>query len=212
MTKLLRAPVRRSRGRPPNTDARRAQIVDGLYEVLARDGYARATIAKIAKAAKLSPGLIHYHFAHKQAILVALVETLTRRVEERIDARLDDAEGPRQRLEAFVDAYVARGRDADLRAAAAWVIVGAEAVREPEVRALYREAVAAAHARLRRLVAEALRAEGRAVGNAGRIAAAIVSLIEGAFRVSVAGVLPEGFAAATLRHALRGLLDAEARS
>lgn len=56
--------------RPTNTDARRAEIVEAMLRVMARRGYARASIAAIAEEAGLTAGLVHYHFRNKQAILL----------------------------------------------------------------------------------------------------------------------------------------------
>lgn len=186
---------------------------------MAREGYERATIAEIAREAGLAPGLLHYHFGSKQEILVASVERLVARLEARFSARLETAgDDPRARLQAFVDAHVALGDDHDPRddprAVAAWVVIGAEAVRLPEVRALYSAAIVASLSRLRALVAACLRAEARPTRNAGRIAAAILSAIEGSYRLSAAapGALPEGYAAPTLLRMIDGLLAAEAGS
>ena len=45
--------------RPSNTEERRQQIVQGLLRVMAERGYERASIAEIARAAGLTPGLVH---------------------------------------------------------------------------------------------------------------------------------------------------------
>ena len=198
--------------RPSNSDERRGQIVDGLLEVMARQGYAQATIAAIGKAAGLTPGLLHYHFENKQDILVALVERLTQGLAQRVERKCAGAgAGPREQLHAFLGAYVGLGEDADPRAVAAWVVIGAEAVREPQVRALYTHAVAGTLRQLRELLTACLREEGRTTRNVGRLAAGLLSAIEGAYRVSAAapGVLPEGFAAPTLRRMADGMLAAE---
>jgi TetR/AcrR family transcriptional repressor of bet genes len=79
--------------RPSNTAERRAQIIEGLLNVIAADGYEGATIASIAKAAGLGSGLVHYHFTTKQAILLALIE----RIGELIDARYRATPGHRRR-------------------------------------------------------------------------------------------------------------------
>jgi TetR/AcrR family transcriptional repressor of bet genes len=179
---------------------------------MARQGYAQATVAAIGKAAGLTPGLLHYHFETKQDILVALVERLTGALALRVEARLAAAKDtPRAQLHAFLEAYVGLGEDADPRAVAAWVVVGAEAVREPQVRALYTQAVGTTLSRLRELLGACLREEGRGTRHVGRMAAGLLSAIEGAYRVSAAapGVLPEGFAAPTLRRMADGMLDAE---
>lgn len=206
------APERVKRGRPPVGTERRAQLADALAQVMARKGYAEATIVAIARAAGLSPALVHHHFASKHEVLVELVGRLTGAVEARVQANLTAAgNDPRQRLTAFTDAYVALGPGADERAVAAWVVIGAEALREPDVRALYRDAISRALARAASLVKERLASEGRKTRNAGRIAAAIVSSIEGAYRVAAAApdVLPKGFAAPMLRRTIEGLIAAE---
>ena len=198
-------------GRPSNTAERRAQIVDAMLTVLAREGYARATVAAIAREAGLTAGLLHYHFASKQEILVALVEALVARVEERFASRVAPADAPRARLFAWLDAHVALGPDADRRAVAAWVVVGAEAVREPEVGALYAQALATSAARLERMIAAVLRQEGKSPRAAPRIAAAALAAVEGAYRIDGAapGVLPGGWAAGTLRRMVEVWLEAE---
>ena len=56
--------------RKPNTELRRAQIVDALRQVVAVSGYSGATIQAIAAQSGLAPGLIHYHFDDKLEILV----------------------------------------------------------------------------------------------------------------------------------------------
>lgn len=136
--------------RPSNADQRRAQIVDAMMRTLAAHGYERASIQTIAKAASLSPGLLHYHFASKQDILLACAEELERRLRERTQ-RFLSAIGPaptaRDMLHAFVRAHVST-QDAQPDAVACWVAIAAEAVHIPEVRALYARSIAADQAQL----------------------------------------------------------------
>ena len=199
--------------RPANGVERRAQIVDGLLLVMAREGYERASIAQVARAAGLSPGLLHYHFASKHQILVALVHRLVAQVTARAEALLERAgEQPRRRLCAFLDAHVALGDDADGRAVAAWVVVGTEAMRDRQVRALYVRALEGSLGWLRQLVGDCLTHERRVRRNTARIAAALLAAVEGAYRVRTAApaLLPVGFAAPTLRTMVDGLIGAEA--
>lgn len=201
-------------GRPSNTEQRRAQIVDALLSVMAREGYERATIAAIAREAGLTSGLLHYHFAHKQEILVALVERLVARRDARFASRLEAASvSARARLHAFIDAHVELGSDADPRAVGAWVVVGAEAMRQAEVQALYEAALDASMTRLRTLVGACLRELGAPSREASPIAATIVSAIEGAYRISVGApaVLPKGFASKALRRMADGLIEGSMR-
>ncbi len=198
-------------GRPSNTNERRAQIVDGLLSVMNRTGYEGATIQAIGKAAKLSPGLVHYHFATKRDVLVSLIEALRAQLEQRYQARLAQAETPATRLDALIDAHVALGRDADPRAVSAWNVIGAEAVRDAEVRGLYRAALARNLAETRRLVRAELAAKAKSTREATRIAAAIVSAIEGAYRMGAVAPkqLPRGYAAPMLRKMAHSLIAAQ---
>jgi TetR/AcrR family transcriptional repressor of bet genes len=197
--------------RPKNSGQRRAQIVDGLIDVMARSGYDGASIQEIARAAGLTPGLLHYHFGSKREILVAAVEQLIDGVRARYEARLaGGAPDARARLDAFIDAHLARGRDADARAVAAWSVVGAEAIRQPDVRAIYRRALGSSLRELTRLVTAVRRAEpgrSRSTLSAREAAAALMTAIEGAFRIAAAapGALPAGYAAPTVRALARAL-------
>ncbi len=189
---------------------------EALVSVMARVGYEGATVVAVAEEAGLAPGLIHYHFANTQQILVAVVEHLSRRLETRVEERLEHAgKDPKRRVHALVDAYVALGKDAAARAVSACVLIGADAVRQEEVRDLYRSALARSLDLLRTEVGDYLRSEGRSARNAGKIAAAVLSAmlsaIEGSYQIAVGapGLLPVGFAAPTLCRMVDGLVIAE---
>ena len=196
--------------RPSNTEARRAQIVGGMLRVVAERGYERATVKDIADAAGLSPGLLHYHFASKQEILVALAETLAEAAHKR-QSELAAPRTARARLLALLDAHVARGKGADPAAVACWVALGAEAPRIPELMAVYRRVTEAALKTLRDQTRAALVEEKRSPKRATSIAAGLLAAVEGAFKLATAapGLLPEGFASPTLRAMAEGLLDAQ---
>lgn len=192
--------------RPSNTGERRQQIVEGLLRVMAERGYERASIAEIAKAAGLSPGLVHYHFTEKQEILLTLVEQLATRVRERVKAKLERAKGgARAQVDAFLDAFLATGDDADPASVAAWVTISAEAVRQLEVRAAYEKVVRADLEHLEELV-------GAVVGRrrARAVAAGLFAAVQGYFVLSAAapGLIPPGSAASTVKRMAAGLLDA----
>jgi TetR/AcrR family transcriptional repressor of bet genes len=200
--------------RPTNTEERRAELADALGRVMARAGYAGATVAAIAREAGLASGLFHYHFGSKREALLTLAERLGARLEARVEVRLARAlDSPRARLTAYVDAHLALGDDADPSAVATWVLIAAEAVREPDVRTVHLEATKARLARLRDLFAACLRADGRGARGAGRMAAAVLATIEGAYLLAAAapGALPVGYAAPTLARMIDGLLADELR-
>lgn len=203
--------------RPSNTAARRGQIVEGLLVVMAREGYERASVARIARAASLTPGLVHYHFGSKGEILVELVGELERRVCQRAEARLARVAAgvaARERLAAYLDALLALGPGADAAAVACWVAVGAEAIRQPEVARAYRAALERGVERLAALVRAVLVEEGRATRGARAMAAAIAAAIEGAYRLAAAapGVAPAGSAAPSLAAMVDGLIASAPRA
>lgn len=196
---------------------RRAQIVNALHGLLPELGYDGASVARIAREAGLTPGLVHYHFSTKEEILLALVERLTAGLEARLDARLG-ALAPMPpspklawaRLDAWIDAHLALGADADPATVACWVAIGGEALRKAEVRAAYEQAVAADLARGASLVGEVLEATwgADATAPARTVATGLLAAIEGSYRLASAapGVVDPGFAAPSVRAMARGLL------
>ncbi|AGC47194.1 TetR family transcriptional regulator [Myxococcus stipitatus DSM 14675] len=192
--------------RPSNTEERRQQIVLGLLRVMSERGYERASVNEIAKAAGLSPGLVHYHFSDKQEILLVLVEQLAARARERVARRVariapEDARG---KVEAFLDAFLATGADADPSAVAGWVTISAEAIRQPEVRDAYEQVVRADLEHLEGLVASVVgkrRARALSVG--------LFAAVQGYFVLSASapGLVPSGSAAHTVKQMAAGLLD-----
>ena len=182
--------------RPPNTDARRAQIVAALLPVIAKSGYEKATIQAIAAQAGLAPGLIHYHFKTKRDILVTLIETLARAAATRFEALTGTATDPHERLRAYLQARLGLGDGAAPDLVAAWVMIGAEAVRQAEVRAVYSQVVAQELASLTLLIKQALRSQQRDTRHAKPIAAALLAMMGGAFQLASAapGILPVGYA------------------
>ena len=55
-------------------NARRAQIVAAAIETIAELGYAKASLARIAKRAGISKGVISYHFAGKDDLIDQIVQ------------------------------------------------------------------------------------------------------------------------------------------
>ncbi|MGE0713423.1 MAG: TetR/AcrR family transcriptional regulator [Planctomycetota bacterium] len=193
--------------RPRNTEERREEIARGLLEVMAQRGYERASVAGIARAAGLSPGLVHYHFQSKQQILLHLIaglgEDLERRLDEQVQAAGND---PGARLRAFVEAQLSL-RDADPRRVACWVGAAAESIRQPDVAAAFGAALRRPHELLVELLRAALVARGRSPRRARALAAAVQAATQGYFLLAVAApeVTPEGSAARTLTELLGDL-------
>ena len=88
-------------------DARRRQIIEAAIVTLDEIGYANASLAQIAKRAKISTALISYHFSDRQNLLDQTLVTLVSDSTEYIAARMDEARSPRDRVHAFIDASLA---------------------------------------------------------------------------------------------------------
>jgi TetR/AcrR family transcriptional repressor of bet genes len=184
--------------RKSNTGQRRAEIVAALLASMAEHGYEKSTIQLIAHKAGLAPGLVHYHFKTKAEILHELIKTLASLSHQRYLAFAEPAVSADDKLRAYINARLAKGDGADPAAVAAWVVIGAEAVRQPEVRAIYQEVVRAEASLIEELLGACFSARGKAVGNFKPLAAALLALIEGAFQLASAApdVMPVGYAAA----------------
>jgi TetR/AcrR family transcriptional repressor of bet genes len=195
--------------RPSNTDERREQIVGALVKVMAKHGYDGASIADIAKAARLTPGLVHYHFKSKQEILLGALHQLVSQHEERIAAALAPVEDdPAAAIAALIDLHLGLGTHADPPALACWILLSGEALRQPKVRVEFEKA-------LESLVAHFASAIER--GRAQRIfkcesaatpASALVAAIQGYFVLAATAreVIPRGSAAIALKQMADGLL------
>jgi TetR/AcrR family transcriptional repressor of bet genes len=176
--------------RPSNTEHRRQEIVLGLMSAMAEKGYEKASIQSIAKAAGLSPGLIHYHFKTKLEILIALMNELSSKADERFEALAAEAKSAEDKLMAYIDAALALGEGSNHQAVAAWVIIGAEAVRLEDVRSLYQEVIARHSKTLVELLSHAALESGSKTGSelsemkAKELATFIIALIEGAYQIA----------------------------
>ncbi|MEM9190293.1 MAG: TetR family transcriptional regulator [Myxococcota bacterium] len=211
--------------RPKNTDQRRHQIVQALCAVMAEVGFESASVTRIAQAAGLTPGLVHYHFKTKEEILLTLVSETTSGGQARIARCLESASTARDRVYAYLQGVLALGegpggfsRDESSRVPAdhalvrSWTLIGAQAVRNPAVRALYQPFVEHVHHELAANLVDARRQAGQRVDDEGAaaMAAALVATCEGYLHLSAAapGLIPRGTAFSMARRMADGLIDA----
>ena len=194
--------------RPSNTETRRREIVGALATVMAREGYEGASVSAIAAQAKLAPGLVHYHFGSKLEVLLALLESLSERHQERLLEVLRAAgDDPTARLAAFIDFHLST-RTADPEALACWVTLSGFALREARVRRRYRAAVARWVDGLTQLIADGARRRKFTVREPAAAACALVSAIQGYFVLAAVDrtLVPRGSAARAVRDMAAGLL------
>jgi TetR/AcrR family transcriptional repressor of bet genes len=194
-----------------SSDQRRAQIVRGLIKTMASHGYERSSIQAIARAASLSPGLIHYHFQSKQDILAALADELERGLRLRYQRALEalsTSATPRGLVRAFIQAHVSLDH-ADPDAVACWVALAHEAAHQPEVRTIYERIIAADIAQLDTLITlcgvyDPLRRR--------HVCATLYAAICGAYQLAISSPssTPQGWAEPMLIELATALLPPEA--
>jgi AcrR family transcriptional regulator len=69
-------------------DRQREVLLDACFRLFVEDGYADATMRKLAKAAGVSTGMLYHYFPDKQALLGGLFELLLRRDVARVRGEL----------------------------------------------------------------------------------------------------------------------------
>lgn len=195
-------------GRTSNTDARRAQIVDGLAVVMAKHGYDGASVAEIARHADLAPGLVHYHFKNKLEILVELVRTLGTNHARALDAALGGSDDAAAQLVAFIDVHLGLGAHADAKALACWVLVTAEALRERRIRVEVERLLGDLTQRLTMIIERGATSGHFTCSDPAAAAGALVALIQGYFTVAATArdLIPSGSAAPCALRMAEGLV------
>ena len=93
--------------------ARRAQIVEYAIETIAELGYTLASLGEIAKRAKISKGVISYHFANKEELLEQIAIEYYIAWQSYIAPRIEVQKSPKEMLRVYIEsnlAFVAENR------------------------------------------------------------------------------------------------------
>jgi TetR/AcrR family transcriptional repressor of bet genes len=92
-------------GRKEIKDFRRLQLIEATVESIARHGFAKTTLADVAKAARLSQGIVNFYFRSKKALLVETLRHLAAEYETLWKERVRRAgPSPGARLMAMIEA------------------------------------------------------------------------------------------------------------
>ncbi|CDQ41320.1 TetR/AcrR family transcriptional regulator [Virgibacillus salexigens] len=83
---------------------RREQIITAAIEVLEEIGYIHISLAKIAKKAKISTGLISYHFSGKEDVMNQTLYYLIQKEWQFINEKVQEKKAPLDRLYMFIEA------------------------------------------------------------------------------------------------------------
>lgn len=83
---------------------RRKQLVDAAIGAIHEHGFGNATVARIARRAGLSPGIVHHYFSDKEELLFETMRSLLSELRRDTVARQRNAATPKQRVNAIIEA------------------------------------------------------------------------------------------------------------
>jgi TetR/AcrR family transcriptional repressor of bet genes len=90
-------------GRKASEETRRTQILHAAYEIAARAGLDALTVRQVAERARLSVGLVLFHFKTKDALIVAVLDhVLATTAVLHMTADIAAISSPRERLLALL--------------------------------------------------------------------------------------------------------------
>ncbi|MGB3646071.1 MAG: transcriptional regulator BetI [Mesorhizobium sp.] len=124
------------RSRKASKEVRRQQLIEATIDSLAKRGYSDTTMADVADGAKLSRGIVNFHFESKEKLLIATLQYMYDEYAAHWRAALDKAGAdPASRLRALVAADFDRAV-CNKRKLAAWCAFWGEAKSRPTYLAL----------------------------------------------------------------------------
>lgn len=85
---------------------RRKQVIDTAIEAIAKDGFARTTIAEIARRAGVSTGVITYHFKNKDELLEQCIRRLFEAPNTHVIEKVDTKHTYTLKLTTFIEANI----------------------------------------------------------------------------------------------------------
>lgn len=83
---------------------RRRQLVEAAIAVIHEEGFGQATVARIARRAGVSSGMVHHYFDDKDDLLFETMRHLLAELRADAAARLSRANSPGERIRAIIDA------------------------------------------------------------------------------------------------------------
>jgi AcrR family transcriptional regulator len=124
------------KSRKASKEIRKQQLIEATIDSLAKRGYAETTLANVADGAKLSRGIVNFHFESKENLLIATLQFMADEYAQHWSAALEKA-GPSaaERMWALVAADFDR-RMTTKRKLAAWCAFWGEAKSRPTYQAL----------------------------------------------------------------------------
>lgn len=128
--------VSERRGRKASKEVRRQQLIEATIDSLAKRGYSETTMADVADGAKLSRGIVNFHFESKEKLLVATLQYMYDEYSTHWRNAYDKAgDNTADQLKALVTADFDRAV-CNKRKLAAWCAFWGEAKSRPTYQAL----------------------------------------------------------------------------
>jgi AcrR family transcriptional regulator len=87
---------------PALESARRAQVMDAVFELLSEGSWHAMTLQQVGRRAGVSKGLVTYHFASKDALIVAAIARFHQRYETSLTSIALSPLPVRERLEQLI--------------------------------------------------------------------------------------------------------------
>ncbi len=114
----------RKRKRPTFIEeARRQQIIEAALDTVAEIGFAKASLAEIAKAADISKAVIPYYFGHKDELVEQTLRSIYARSDGYVRDRVAMHETALGKLRAYITAQLEYARDHRRNAVADWELM-----------------------------------------------------------------------------------------
>ncbi len=116
---------------------RRAQLIEATFECIYRHGFAGTTIARVAKQAGLSTGIISHYFGNKDGLLEATMRGLLRQLDIIARTHNKDSKDPKECIIAIIGSNFAE-QQVTPEATTVWLAFWAQALHVPSLTRLQR--------------------------------------------------------------------------
>jgi betaine-aldehyde dehydrogenase len=148
-------------------------LIEMTIDSLAEVGFIGTTLAQVAGRADVSPGLVAHYFGDKDGLLEAAFRSLAARLGDRMLVYLAQADGPRGRLQAVIDANLDR-QEADHRTSKVWLAFWGQVLHAPRLRRVQQVYQRRMLSNLRHALRELVPAQ-----EVARVAAMVAAMIDG---------------------------------
>jgi len=183
---------------------RREQLIDATMRTIAKRGFARTTMAHVAKAAGLSQGIVNFYFKTKEALLYETLVHLAQEYETVLQQALESARpDPVAALDAMIEADLGPAVCTPTKVAV-WLAFWAESRGRPKYRQLCRKLAEDYFQQVRDLCARLAEGNGYDEIDVENISRSFDSLINGLW-VDLA-IDPQSFDRERARRACRAYL------